>query len=245
MYKVNVRTLPFRDNSEGVRQLLKRILKDVKDRMECRPDDYLRLNLRYPSLQSDIWFEFTQSQNLDENIVLNKVQAVLQSKKEFTLTDGAAELELFHVHYPQGRGGNQMKHLQGNKETLKSDKRSIVRILNQDTICLARAIVVARLHAQKPASKDSKDFATWKRWERISRRYILSKKQRDESVELMKSADCDLYRIFRGGPQEWVKLHKVLEPQYRLKVYEFKKGSPRLELIPIYKGTGNGTCLNI
>ena len=40
VYKVNVKTLPFQDNSEGVRQLLKRILKDVKDQMECRPDDY-------------------------------------------------------------------------------------------------------------------------------------------------------------------------------------------------------------
>ena len=61
VYKVNLKTLPFRDNSDGVRQLLKRILKDVKDRMECRPDDYLRLHLHHPSLQSDIWFEFTQS----------------------------------------------------------------------------------------------------------------------------------------------------------------------------------------
>ena len=112
--------------------------------MECRPDDYLRLNLHHPSLQSDIWFEFTQSQNLDEDLVLNKVQAVQQSKKELTLTDGAAELELFLVNYPQGRGGSQMKHLQGNRENFKNDKRSIVRIWNEDTICLARAIVVAR-----------------------------------------------------------------------------------------------------
>ena len=56
---MNVKTLPFQDHSEGVRQLLKRILNDVKAQMEFRPDDYLRLNLRHPSLQSDIWFEFT------------------------------------------------------------------------------------------------------------------------------------------------------------------------------------------
>ena len=208
---------------------MKRILKDVKDRMECRPDDYLRLNLRYPSLQSDIWFEFTQSQNLDENIVLNKVQAVLQSKKEFTLTDGAAELELFHVHYPQGRGGNQMKHLQRNKETFKSDKQFIVRIMNQDTICLARVIVVDRSDAQKPASEDSKDYATWKRrWERIRRRDILSKKQRNEAVELMKSADCDLYRICGGGPEEWVKLQK--DTPVSIEGVRVQERTPRLEL---------------
>ena len=78
--------------------------------------------LRHPSLQSDIWFEFTQSQNLDEDLVMNKVQAVQQTKKEFTLTDGAAKLELYHVHYSQARCGNQMKHLQVNKETFKSGK---------------------------------------------------------------------------------------------------------------------------
>ena len=246
VYKVNVKTLPFRDNSEGVRQLLKRILQDVKERMKCRPDDYLRLNLHHPSLQSDIWFEFTQSKNLNKDLVMNKIEAVQQSKKDLTLTDGAAELELFHVNYYQGSGGNQMKHLQGNVETFKNEKRSIVRIMNEDTICFARAIVVARCHAQKPADKDSREYAAWnQRWERIKRRGILFKKQRNEAVELMKSADCDLWQCGGSGPQDWVKLQKVLEPQYRLKVYEFKRGAPRLELIPIYKGTGNGTCLNI
>ena len=61
----------------------------------------------------------------------------------------------------------------------------------------------------------------------------------------MKRADWDLWLSGGCGPHEWVKLQKVLEPHYRLKVYEFKKGAPRLELISIYKGTGNGTCLNI
>ncbi|XP_022298821.2 uncharacterized protein LOC111107766 [Crassostrea virginica] len=246
VYKVNVKTLPFRDNSKGVRQLLKHILQDVKERMKCRPDDYLRLNLHHPSLQSDIWFEFTQSKNLNEDLVMNKIEAVQQSKKDLTLTDGAAEMELFHVHYSQGAGGNQMKHLQGNRETFKNEKRSIVRIWNEDTICLARAIVVARCHAQKPADKDSPEYAVWKqKWERIRRSDVLSKKQKNEALELMKSADCSPHTTFGAGPGEWVKMQKILEPQYRLKVYEFKRGAPRLELIPIYKGTGNGTCLNI
>ena len=48
VYKVNVKTLPFRDHSEGVKQLLRCILNDVKDQTKCRPDDYLRLNLRHP-----------------------------------------------------------------------------------------------------------------------------------------------------------------------------------------------------
>ena len=136
-------------------------------------------------------------------------------------------MELFLVNYPQGRGGSQMKHLQGNRENFKNDKRSIVRIWNEDTICLARAIVVARCHAQKPNCKDSKEYDTWKqKWDRITRRDILSKKQRNEAVELMKSADCDLYRVVGGGPEEWIKLQKVLEPQYRLDYQENKENIP-------------------
>ena len=37
--------------------------------------------LRHPSLQSDIWSEFTKSQNLYEDLVMNKVQAVQHLKK--------------------------------------------------------------------------------------------------------------------------------------------------------------------
>jgi hypothetical protein len=31
-----------------------------------------------------VWLEFTQSKNLDEDKILNKIEAVQQSKKEFT-----------------------------------------------------------------------------------------------------------------------------------------------------------------
>jgi hypothetical protein len=31
--------------------------------MEASPNDYLRVNINHPSLDSDIWLEFTQSKN--------------------------------------------------------------------------------------------------------------------------------------------------------------------------------------
>ena len=136
-----------------------------------------------------------------------------------------------------------MKHLQVNKEIFKSGKQSIVRIMNEDSMCLARAIVVARVHAQRPYG-DSEDFPAWKkRWERIKRRDILSPQQRDQAVNLMEFSDCPLDRPC--GPREWDKLQDALLPQFRLKVYEFKKGTPRLELLPLYKGKGDGICLNV
>jgi hypothetical protein len=117
--------------------------------MEASPNDYLRLNIRHPSLDSDISVEFTQSKHLTEEKILNKIQAVQQSKKEFVISDGGTQLDIFHVKYPEGSGGKRKKHLHLDKEKFKSSKRAIIQIQNPwDSLCLPRAIVVTRLHAQ-------------------------------------------------------------------------------------------------
>lgn len=59
----------------------------------------------------------------------------------------------------------------------------------------------------------------------------------------MKKAHCD--PNIPCGPEEWNKLQEVLAPKFRLKIFQFKTGSTRLKLEPIYKGKGNGICLNV
>jgi hypothetical protein len=49
-----------------------------------------------------LYFLFSQDENLDEEKILNKIESVQQSKKEFLISDGATELDFFHVHYPKG-----------------------------------------------------------------------------------------------------------------------------------------------
>jgi hypothetical protein len=102
--------MPLHQNSPTfVRRLFGDVLKNVKRKMQTQPNDYLRLNIDHPSLDSPIWIEFTRSKNLTVDKILEKIQAVQQSKKEFLLTDGATELDFFHVKYPQGSGGNSKK----------------------------------------------------------------------------------------------------------------------------------------
>lgn len=243
VYTVSFRPFPQKSDSGFVKRLLSDMLKEVKERMQCNPNDYLRLNLRHPSLDSEIWYEFTQSKNLNEATILNKVQAVQQSKKDFTITDGSAEFELFHVKYPQGSGGQKVRHLHANKEKFKKGKRSVLKIKNVgDHLCLPRAIVVARLHSQRPS--DPLELPRWKKqWDRIKRNDILSPQQKKEALELMKKAHCDAN--LPCGPLEWNKLQEVLLPEYRLKIFQFKTVSSRLKLEAIYKGKGNGKCLNV
>ena len=124
----------------------------------------LRVNIDHPSLDSAIWIEFTQAKNLTEEKILNKIEGVQQSKREFVLTDGAAELDFFHVQYPQGSGGVKKKHLHLDKEKFKKKKQAIVEIVNPwDSLCLPRALVVTRLHAQKPDVPDPEWDKKWKR----------------------------------------------------------------------------------
>ena len=68
----------------------------------------------------------------------------------------------------------------------------------------------------------------------IRRRDVLSPKQKKQAVEHMEIAECDINQPC--GPHEWETLQRVLAPEYKLKIFQFKKGVHRLTLAPIYKG---------
>ena len=185
VYNVSVLELP-QTNPTFIRRLFRDVIKNVKAKMETLPNDYLRINIRHPSLDSDIWVEFTQAKNLTEEKILNKIEAVQQSKKEFLLTDGATELDIFHVKYPEGSGGNKKKHLHVDKEKFKKSKRAIVQIDNPwDSLCLPRAIVVTRLHAQKPEVPDPEFDRKWKRMRQGDKDGV---DQKQQAVALMEQA---------------------------------------------------------
>ena len=179
--------------------------------------------------------------NLNEDKILNKIEGVQQSKKEFLLTYGATELDFFHVKYPEGSCAKSKKHLHLDKEKFKTSKRAIVRINNpEDFLCLPRAIAVTRLHSQKPKHPD----ADWdKKWFRMRKGDSRALDQKRQALKLMEQAGCDIHQPC--GPQEWEKLQEILAPDYRLKIFQFKVNTQRMKLEPLYKGRGNGTCLNV
>jgi hypothetical protein len=144
VYNVSLKKLPGKSPT-FVRRLFRDVIKKVKQEMQTQPNDYIRINIDHPSLDFPVWIEFTQSKNLTEEKILGKIKAVQQSKKEFVLSDGGTQLDIFHVKYPQGSGGKAKKHLHLDKENLKESKRAIVQIVNpRDSLCLPRAIVVTR-----------------------------------------------------------------------------------------------------
>jgi hypothetical protein len=73
---------------------------------------------------------------LEEDKILDKIEGVKQSKKEFLLTDGATELDFFHVKYPEGSGGNAKKHLHLDKKTLRRPKEPSSRSTTLGILCV-------------------------------------------------------------------------------------------------------------
>jgi hypothetical protein len=182
VYHVNVQKLP-ENNPTFVRHLFRDLLKKVKQEMQTQPNDYIRLNINHPSLDSPIWIEFTQTKNLTEDKILGKIEGVQQSKKEFLISDGGTQLDFFHVQYPEGSGGSKFKHLHLDKQKFKKKKRGIIQINNpRDSLCLPRAIVVTRPHAQKPEVPDP-DFD--KKWMRMRKGDEQSVDQKRQAVALM------------------------------------------------------------
>jgi hypothetical protein len=109
------------NNPTFVHCLFRDLLKKVKQEMQTNPNDYIRLNIDHPSLDSPIWIEFTQTKNLTEEKILNKIEAVQQSKKEFLISEGGTQLDFFHVQYPEGSGGAKINHLHLDKENFKKN----------------------------------------------------------------------------------------------------------------------------
>jgi hypothetical protein len=119
---VSLKKIP--ENPTFIRRLFRDVLKNVKLQMEANPNDYLRVNIDHPSLDSPIWIEFTQAKNLTEEKILNKIEAVQQSKKEFILTDGAAELDFFSCSLPRRKRRRQIQAFTPGQGEIEKEEES-------------------------------------------------------------------------------------------------------------------------
>ena len=68
-YTVIFKEFPEEENRGFVRRLFRHMLQTFKSKMQCNPNDYLRLNIRHKSLESEIWYEFTQCKYFNEDVI--------------------------------------------------------------------------------------------------------------------------------------------------------------------------------
>ena len=105
------------------------------------PQDQVRLILHSTQLEYPITFPFMTPHRLTTERILAEFQRVIQSNQEFRLND-TVDVNVIHVSMPSGSKGSKRSEINLEKHLQK--KRSIVRIQNDDDLCMARALLVAK-----------------------------------------------------------------------------------------------------
>ena len=103
--------------------------------------DQVRVILHSTQLEYPITFPFMAPHRLTTERILAEFQRVIQSNQEFRLND-TVDVSVIHVSMPSGGKGSKRSEVNLKKHLQK--KRSIVRIQNDDDLCMARALVVAK-----------------------------------------------------------------------------------------------------
>ena len=99
-------------------------------------------------------------QRLTTERILTEIERVIQSHIKFRLND-SVEVNVIHVKMPKGGVGTKRSEVDLEKHLVK--KRSIVHIQNDDGLCLARALVVAKAKLdQDPQYKYINNIAKYK-----------------------------------------------------------------------------------
>ena len=140
-YKVKIRDVTVRDIAyilETFHKLFDSLLHDIT--ANANDNDFIRLSIQTPQLDYPIQLPFTKKTDLKVSRILDEIERVLQSDEEFILDDGV-EIEVIHVHNPNG-GKNRQGYV--NLDRFLINKRCIIRIQNADDLCCARAIVTAK-----------------------------------------------------------------------------------------------------
>ena len=96
--------------------------------------DQVHFVLRSPQLEYPISLPFLPVSGLTTERVLAEIERVIQSNREFRLND-SVQGNLIDVEMPKGRTGTKRSEI--NLENHLINKRSIVRIQNEDDMCLA------------------------------------------------------------------------------------------------------------
>ncbi len=124
--------------SLNVRIIFDQLLNDITGGMS--ENDLIRFVLRTEQLDKPISLPFMPVSRLTPERLYSQIERVVQSHQEFRL-DESVIVDIVHVEMPEGKGKRKRDNI--DLESYLESKRSVVRIRNNDDLCLARALVVA------------------------------------------------------------------------------------------------------
>ncbi len=124
--------------SLNVRIIFDQLLNDITGGMS--ENDLIRFVLRTEQLDTPISLPFMSVSKLTPERLYSQIERVVQSHQEFRLNESVIA-DIVHVEMPEGRGKRKRDTI--DLESYLESKRSVIRIRNNDDLCLARALVVA------------------------------------------------------------------------------------------------------
>lgn len=132
----------------------------VLDRVfpDAQPQDLIGLEIRHPGLDIPILIPFNPRRVLDAETLLRFIEEVLQSNTQFELDENMV-WQVTKISIPSGSApkrkmtSNFVVWLKGKS---KGHGCSVVQIENDDQLCLARALVLAKCHAERDESVEGK-----------------------------------------------------------------------------------------
>ena len=174
-----------------------------------QPNDLVRISLQCPELDFPIAHPFVKSKDLTAERLLTEIERVLQSYEEFVL-DETLEIELVHVSLPDGGVGRS-----GNFVDLErhiKEKRSLIRIQNNDDMCCARALVTAKARID-----GHKKWSSIRQGRKIQTDLVLSLHQ-EAGVPLAKYGVEEIKR-FQAVMKEY-QIHVISKDHFHAIIYE-------------------------
>jgi len=112
-------------------------------------NDLVRFVLQSKSLEYPISLPFMPRHELNAERIMGEVHRVLQSNENVNLQDGM-QVHLVHVGMPQGGvASRKRKHYEFKLSKFLDTKKSVIRIRNNDLLCLARALVTDMARQEK------------------------------------------------------------------------------------------------
>ena len=127
------------ESYESSLKIFHHLLEEVTEGMA--PNDQVRFILRSEQLETPISLPFMPVERLTSERVYSQLERVIQSNQEFRLND-TVTIDINHVESPVGSGRSKLKRTTYNIDDYLDQKNSVVRIKNNDDLCLARALAV-------------------------------------------------------------------------------------------------------
>ena len=96
--------------------------------------------------------------SLTGEVITQEIEKVMQSNDKFKINDGQMRMDVTVCRLPTGAGRKPLHHgLYFKSENMRQNKQCIVQINDaKDVMCMARAVVVGKCHADKDDSETSK-----------------------------------------------------------------------------------------